>query len=132
MGRKTYESIGKALPKRLNIVITRNADYQLPDAEVVHSLPAAIDLAKQRQPDAREIHIIGGAAIFAAAVPLVDKIYLNRVLAEIDGDTYLPTIDWSAWQLLDSQHHAADENNAYALDFQVYRRANEQASPQQQ
>lgn len=122
MGRKTYESIGKALPNRLNIVITRNTDYVLPDAEVVHGIEAAIALAKQQQPNAREIHIIGGAAIFAAALPLVDKLYLNRVLADIDGDTYLPPIDWSAWSLTHSEQHTADEDHAYALDFQVYRR----------
>lgn len=121
MGRKTYESIGKVLPNRLNIVITRNADYALPDAEVVNSVEAAIALAKQ-QSDANEIHVIGGAAIFAATLPLVDKLYLSRVLADIDGDTFLPDIDWSAWKMVSSEHHPADDKNAYPLDFQVYRR----------
>ncbi|PIE45805.1 MAG: dihydrofolate reductase [Gammaproteobacteria bacterium] len=124
MGRKTYESIGKALPQRLNIVITHNSNYLLEDAEVVHSLPAAIELAKHRQADAREIHIIGGAAIFTEAIPLIDKIYLNRVRADIDGDTLLPAIDWQQWQLIDKTHHAADDKNAYALDFEVYSRQN--------
>ncbi|PID65548.1 MAG: dihydrofolate reductase [Gammaproteobacteria bacterium] len=122
MGRKTYQSIGKALPKRLNIVISRNPAYQLSDAVVVHSLSRAIEAAKTAQPQADEIHIIGGSTVFAEAVALVDKIYLNRVLADFDGDTFLPTIDWSQWQLTDSTHHAADEKNAYGMDFQVYRR----------
>ncbi len=122
MGRKTYESIGKALPHRLNIVITRNSNYQLTDAVVVHSLTEAIDTAKQTQPDSDEFHIIGGATIFQQAIGsgVVDKIYLNRVLADFDGDTYLPPIDWSQWQLTDSTHHEADEKNAYAMDFEVY------------
>lgn len=123
MGRKTYESIGKALPNRLNIVITRNADYQLSDADIVHDLPSAIDLARAKQADAREIHMIGGATVFAEALPLVDKIYLNRVLADFDGDTFLPEIDWSQWQLLSNEHHPADDKNAYAMDFAVYQRS---------
>ncbi len=125
MGRKTYESIGKALPNRLNIVITRNPAYQLTDAVVVHSLPEAIQVAKKMQPDTDEIHIIGGASIFAQAISLVDKIYLNRVLADFDGDTFLPPIDWSQWQLIDKTHHIADDKNAYAMDFEVYRRVGE-------
>lgn len=120
MGRKTYESIGKALPKRLNIVVSRNADYKLPDATVVGSMEKAVAHAKIEQPDAREIHIIGGASLFAEALPLVDKIYLNRVLADIDGDTLLPTIAWQQWQLDQATHHAADAENAYAMNFEVY------------
>ncbi|MGY0398604.1 MAG: dihydrofolate reductase [Ostreibacterium sp.] len=120
MGRKTYESIGKSLPNRLNIVITRNPDYQLTDAIVVNSFNNAIKLAKQQQPNAREILIIGGASLFAKALPLVDKIYLNRILANIKGDTYLPKIDWSQWHLISTTHHAADETNAFPLDFEIY------------
>lgn len=122
MGRKTYESIGFALPQRLNIVISRNSDYHLPDATVVNDLPAAIQLAKTHQPDTDEIHIIGGASIFAAALPLVDKIYLNRVLATIEGDTFLPDIDWQSWQLSSQEHHPADAKNAYPMSFEVYQR----------
>ncbi len=115
MGRKTYESIGKALPNRLNIVITRNPTYQLTDAVVV--------TAKQTVTDINEIHIIGGATIFQQAIGggVVDKIYLNRVLADFEGDTYLPLIDWSKWQLINQAHHEADEKNVYAMDFEVYR-----------
>ncbi len=124
MGRKTYESIGKALPNRLNIVITRNPTYQLSDAVVVHSLEEAITTAKEKQPETDEIHIIGGATIFKEAIGngIIDKIYLNRVLADFDGDTYLPQIDWSEWQLLNKTHYEADGKNAYAMDFEVYQR----------
>lgn len=139
MGRKTYESIGKALPNRLNIVITRNPDYQLPDAEVTLSVSDAIALAQawldstcrgdngdsnhdDKNCHTPEIHIIGGAAIFAECLPLVDKIYLNRVLADFDGDTYLPAIDWTQFKQTASTHHAADDKNAYAMAFEVYER----------
>ncbi len=121
MGRKTYESIGKALPNRLNIVVTRNKNYQLADAEVVNDLPSAIERAKQHCND-KEIHIIGGATIFVQALEerLVSKIYLNRVLADFDGDTFLPEIDWQQWKLISQEHHSTDEKNNYAMTFNVY------------
>ncbi len=124
MGRKTYESIGKALPNRLNIVITRNTGYQLTDAIVEHSLEEAIAVAKEKQPETDEIHIIGGTTIFKEAIGsgVVDKIYLNRVLANFEGDTYLPPIDWSQWQLFNKTYHEVDDKNAYAMDFEVYRK----------
>ncbi len=122
MGRKTYESIGQALPNRLNIVITRNSQWRLDDAEVAHDLVGAIALARAQQSDACEIHIIGGATLFSQALAqnLVDKLYINRVLADIDGDTFFPEIDWGQWERLSCTHHEADEKNAYALDFEVY------------
>jgi len=120
MGRKTYESIGKALPERFNIVISRRADYELGDAEVVSSLSTAIDLAKKQIVDGGEIHIIGGAGLFKAALPIVDKIYLNRVMANIAGDVFLPDIKWHDWQLVSQTYHQADAKNAYALRFEVY------------
>ncbi|PIE45058.1 MAG: dihydrofolate reductase [Gammaproteobacteria bacterium] len=120
MGRKTYESIGKALPGRLNIVVSRNINYALSDATVVHSLQDAIRHAKTHQPAAAETHIIGGSRLFADSLALINKIYLNRILADIDGDTYLPAIDWQQWQLVQSEHHDADDKNRYAMDFKVY------------
>lgn len=122
MGRKTYESIGFALPNRLNIIITRNTDYHCRDAVVVNSLKAAIDYAKATT-SSEEIYIIGGATIFEEALPIIDKIYLNRVLAEIEGDTFLPEIDWEHWQLIHSEMHTADEKNQYPLSFEVYEKA---------
>ncbi len=122
MGRKTYESIGFALPNRLNIVITRNPEYRCPDAVVVDSLEAAIEHAKNNT-NAEEIFIIGGATIFEQALSIVDKIYLNRVLADIDGDTFLPEIEWKNWQLVSTEKHGIDEKNAYELAFEVYEKA---------
>lgn len=120
MGRKTYESIGKALPKRPNIVITRNKDYQLDDAIVTHSLESAINIAQQHDSRSGEFHIIGGATLFHEALPFADKIYLNRVFADFEGDTFLPNIDWSHWKRQNKEHHPADAKNAYAMDFEVY------------
>ncbi len=117
MGRKTYESIGKALPKRQNIVITRQRDYQLADAMVVNSLESAIKFA-----EGEEVFIIGGAEIFAQSLPLVNRIYLNRVKAEFFGDTYLPVIDWQQWTEIKKESVEADEKNASAIDFLVYQR----------
>ena len=118
MGRKTYDSIGKALPNRSNIVITRNQNYRLSDADVVNSLDEAIFLAKKHQP--REIYIIGGASIFLKSLNLIDKIYLNKILADLNGDTFLPEIDWLKWHLVSCEHQMADEKNAYAINFEVY------------
>lgn len=120
MGRKTYESIGKALPNRLNVVVSRNPNYHPRDAFVASDVSIAIATAIEQQPDANEIHVIGGARIFAEALSLINKIYFNRVLADIDGDTYLPAIDWSVWKKVHSEHHTADNKNSYAMDFEIY------------
>lgn len=119
MGRKTYESIGKALPERTNIIITRNHDYQLTDAFVTHTLKKAIEKAQTSPSRSGETHIIGGATLFKEALTFVDKIYLNRIRTTVEGDTYFPEIDPNLWRLSESTHHPADSSNAYAMDFQV-------------
>jgi dihydrofolate reductase len=89
MGRLTYESIGRALPGRQNIVITRQADFEAEGCDVVQSVDAAIEAAG----DAEEIMVIGGSHIYQAFLPVADRIYLTRVQADIDGDTFLPDIN---------------------------------------
>lgn len=93
MGRKTYESIGRPLPGRLNIVITRNPDYQAEGVEVVQSLDKAIEIAREY---AEEVMIIGGAEIFKLSMPLADRLYITEVHKEYDGDTFFPSYqeDW--------------------------------------
>lgn len=93
MGRKTYESIGRPLPGRLNIVITRNPDYQAEGVEVVQSLDKAIEIAREY---AEEVMIIGGAEIFKLSMPLADRLYITEVHEEYDGDTFFPSYqeDW--------------------------------------
>lgn len=119
-GRKNFEAMGRPLPDRLNVVITRQADYKVPAGViVVSSLNEALDLPKIKAEP--EVFIIGGGQIYDEAMPLADKLYLTTVHATIDGDTsfrYNPT----DWQLEWSEHHAADAENKYAFTLQVLTR----------
>ena len=94
MGRKTWDSLGRPLPDRRNIVVTRNPDFQAPGAEVVTSLDDAI----KRAGDAEEIVVIGGGEIFKLSLPIADRIYYTHVRANVEGDAYFPDIDWNQWQ----------------------------------
>lgn len=120
MGRKTYESVGKPLPNRRNILITRQPDYQAEGVETVHSLDEAIALATQQE--ANEIFIVGGAEIYREALPLTDRIYLTRVHAEIPGDTHFPEFDTGIWRQTAQEHRQADEKHAYSYSFMIYDR----------
>ena len=115
MGRKTWESIGRPLPGRQNIVITRQADYRAEGCTVVASPDDAIVAAG----DVEEIMIIGGGHIYEAFLPLADRIYLTRVHAEIEGDAFLPGILESEWQFVSREAHRADEANDYDVEFLV-------------
>jgi dihydrofolate reductase len=115
MGRKTYESIGRALPGRQNIVITRQAGYAAEGCDVVDSPEAAITAAG----DAEEVMIIGGSHIYDAFLPMAERIYLTRVHAEVAGDAHLPVIDDGEWRSQVVESVAADERNEYASDFVV-------------
>ena len=118
MGRKTYESIGRPLPGRRMIVITRRPDYAAPEVEVAAGLDAALSACAGDD----EAFIIGGAEIYRQALPLVDRIYLTLVHAAVDGDVQFPAVDWSAWRLAEDARHAADDKNHYDYSFQVYNR----------
>lgn len=124
MGRKTFESIGKPLPGRSNIVVSRNPDYRAEGVTVVGSLPEALELATDIAViDGKdELMVIGGAAIYAAAIPLADRLYITEVHAEVAGDAHLPEVDWSEWQELARERHAAAEPNPYDFSFVVYQR----------
>jgi dihydrofolate reductase len=122
MGRKTFESLGKPLQGRLNIVITRKTDWQPEGAVVVHSLQDAIKAAIAG--DYKEAFIIGGGEIFKEAMPVADKIYLTRVDAELDGDAFFPAIDQKDWHLSSEQSFPADAKHAYAYHFQLWERNN--------
>jgi dihydrofolate reductase len=129
MGRKTYESIGKPLPGRINIVITRQAGYQPPGAndsvKVVPSLEAAQELAGHLAVinGQDEAMIIGGAEIYTQALGLVDRMYLTEVHAEVEGDAYFPQFDRSHWQAVVREDFAAEGGNPYDYSFVVYERA---------
>lgn len=117
MGRKTYESIGKPLPNRENIVISRQADLEIAGCTVVDSLQTARNRATNDS-----VFVIGGAQIYRQALPMADQLYLTLVDANIEGDTWLPFIDLETWSLRESNRHAADENNDHAYEFRIYQR----------
>jgi dihydrofolate reductase len=119
MGRKTHESIGRALPGRQNIVVSSLADYQAEGCDVVNSIESALKLAA----DADEIMVIGGSSLFEQMFDIVDKLYLTRVHAELEGDTWFPEWDKTQWQLISQESHPDDEKNDYAYSFEVYQRA---------
>lgn len=118
MGRKTWDSIGRPLPGRQNIVVTRQVGLVAEGCDVVASLEDAVVAAG----DAEEIMIIGGSQIYSHALPLAARLYLTRVHAEIDGDAFFPEIDETEWRLIDDAHHEADERNQFDYSFRVYER----------
>lgn len=120
LGRKSYEAFGKAYPGRTNIVITRQQDYTLPDAIVVHSLEEAIQKAKTIEQ--QEIFILGGAQIFGQSMPLIDRIYLTRIYQDFDGDAFFPMMDMKEWKLVKDEKHDPDEKNKYTYAFQTWER----------
>ncbi|MDB6162410.1 MAG: diacylglycerol kinase [Gammaproteobacteria bacterium] len=113
MGRKTFESIGKPLPGRANLVLTRDTDWMAAGVLAVHSLDDALEGAKS----APELACIGGAEVFQLLMPLATRIYLTRIDADIAGDTVFPPIDYSQWAELRSREFAADERNAFDMTF---------------
>ena len=119
MGRKNYLSIGHALPRRPNVVISRNPDFHC-DCPVVHSLEQALELA--RQAGESEAFIIGGAQIYALALPLADAFYRTRVLAEVPGDLHFPDFDESEWDCVPEHEQAADERNEHPFVIETLTR----------
>lgn len=115
MGRKTYESIGKALPNRRNIVVTRNTGLTLPGVEVKHSLPEALSSCAEE----KEVFIIGGAEIFNQSLAHTNKIYLTRVHQNFAADTFFPDIDPTKWEESQIESHEPDEKNAIGYTFSV-------------
>lgn len=118
MGRKTYDSIGKPLPNRRNIVITRQSDLKLEGVEVVGSLNDAIALCTTES----EVFVIGGAEIYKSALPLAQKIYLTTVHQSFDADAFFPEIDPEQWTETEKESHSPDEKNAYSYTFSTLER----------
>ena len=118
MGRKTWESIGRALPGRQNIVITRQPDYLADGCDVVESVDEAIAAAG----DADEVMVIGGSQIYDMALPLASRLYLTRVHAEVEGDAFFPVVDESEWRLVSDESHTSDERNDFDFSVLVYER----------
>jgi len=124
MGRKTFESIGKALPGRANIVVSRNPNFSAPGIELVQSLEEALELADQmaRGDGEDELMVIGGAAIYQLAIPMADRLYLTEVHAEFSGDTYMPAVDWEQWIEVIRERHAPENSQSPNYSFVVYER----------
>ena len=121
MGRKTHESIGRALPGRRNIVITRNPDFRADGIEVAHSLEEAIKMSKAAFDT--EVFVIGGGEIYKMAMPLADRIYFSRVHTSVAGDAFFPEIDLAEWAETSRETHQSDEKNQYPYSFIVYERS---------
>mgnify|MGYP003630031056 CR=1 FL=1 len=125
MGRKTYASIGRPLPGRSNIVISRDDSFTAAGCRAAGSLQAALELATglAGEEGVDEVIVIGGAQVYAAALPLAQRIYLTEVHARVDGDAFFPPVDWSLWRESSRERHAAAGSNPYAYSFVVYDRA---------
>ena len=118
MGRKTWQSLGKPLPKRRNIVISRDLSLNLPNVDFVTSPQAALDLVAT----CPEIMIIGGAQLYHYFLPQAERMYLTFIDAELTGDTVFPSYQVEAWQLSQEQHFLADAKNPYNYSLTVYER----------
>jgi dihydrofolate reductase len=118
MGRKTYDSIGRALPNRRNIVISRQADLRIEGVEIADSLNNAIALAGNEN----KAFIIGGAEIFKQAMPFISTIHLTIVHHIFEADTFFEKPDPSTWEAIETETHQADEKNAYSYTFITYKK----------
>lgn len=113
MGRRTFEAIGRPLPGRRNIVVTRNPGFSAPGVDTAAGLDEALALAG----DVPQVMVIGGAELYRAALPLADRIHLTRVHARPEGDTRFPELDTSQWREVARKTHPTDSDNPFALSF---------------
>lgn len=124
MGRKTWDSIARPLPGRTNIVITRDRQFEVEGVKIVHSLDEALALASRiaHIDGAEECMVMGGAEIYALALPQAERLYLTQVHAEVEGDAYFPNFDAGQWQELAREDFEASGANPYAYSFLVLER----------
>lgn len=122
MGRKTYESIGRPLPGRTNIVVTSNRSFSADGIKVVYSIDEALALAESvaLEEGANEVMVIGGAQLYANLLPKVERLYLTLVHAEVEGDALFPALDFSQWRLLKSESFKGEGDNPLDYSFVVY------------
>jgi len=119
MGRKTFESLGRVLPGRTSVVITRKEGNALPAGVcIAHSLAEAIE----RSAEDSEPFVIGGGQIFAEASSRANRLYVTWVETEVAGDVHFPAVDWGHWREMQAERHAADEKNEYDTTFCIYDR----------
>src|SRR5262245_34437456 len=117
VGRRTFESIGRPLPGRSMIIVTRDGNYKTEGCDVVHSIEDAINLARERGES--EVFICGGPEIYARSIGIADRMYLTFVDAEVAADTFFPEFDERDWSERESFYQPADEKNQYAFEFKL-------------
>lgn len=118
MGRKTFEAIGKPLPGRRNIIVTRNKQYKQPGCEVLYSIEDIYKVGGGTE----EVFVIGGAEIFKEVMPMMDRLYVTYIDEEFEGDTYFPNINDNEWRIISEEPGITDEKNLYHHRFVVYGR----------
>jgi dihydrofolate reductase len=121
MGRKTYESIGKPLPNRTNIVVSNQKSLKIEGCEVVNSIQEALVVCKQKVES--EAFIVGGEQIYQAALPFADRIYLTRVNCEKDADAFFPFLKQDEWKIISNEKQQQDEKHAFNYAFEVFDRS---------
>lgn len=119
MGRKTYESIGKALPGRTNVILTRDENFEADGCIIFHTKDELLKWGKEQQ---KEIFITGGAEIYRLFMDVVDRLYVTKILHTFEGDTYFPEVNWDNWSLISSKPGVKDEKNPYDYEFRIYER----------
>lgn len=120
MGRKTFESIGKPLPKRTNMVVTKNPFYISSGIVILHSLEAALEMANNHGEE--EVFIIGGGTIYQQSLPFLDSIYLTEVQTELAGDTFFPELNFNNWKVSEILSHKKDSKNDFDFIIKRYER----------
>ena len=128
MGRKTQESIGRPLPGRQNLVVTRDPDWHQEGVTVVHSLDEALSRAEAQAfiDGVEERVVIGGSQIYAEALPIADRLYMTQVHAEVEGDTFFPQVDWDQWHEIAREDLPASDNNPFPYSLVTYDRSGSQ------
>ncbi|WP_261302402.1 dihydrofolate reductase [Paenibacillus andongensis] len=117
MGRKTYDSIGKPLPGRRNVILTQNSEFEAEGCEVIHTVQEAVDAFRDQ-----ELFVIGGAEIFRLFASAVDKMYITHIEHEFEADTFMTELDLSEWTLVSSEQGERNEKNPYEYYFRIYQR----------
>lgn len=118
MGRKNYQDIGRPLPNRRNIVLSRDANFAANGCEVVGSFAEMLENSKHDE----EVFIIGGAAIYEIALDQVDRMLVTKIDGDIEGDVFFPKIVWSDWEEISREHHKPDDKNKFGFDIVEYER----------
>jgi dihydrofolate reductase len=120
MGRNCYDSIGRPLPKRTNIIVTRNPFFIASGCITVHSIAEGLQMAKQNEET--EVFIIGGGEIYKQTMAILDKIYLTEVDLETEGDVFFPDLEANEWKIVSEEHHPKDDKNEWDFTFKIYER----------